>query len=402
MSSIKVKFRPSTSDGREGGIYFQIIHERVIRKWYSDYKIFQNEWNARKSMIVISSNKDADRQSYLLSIRERIKWDKERFSRILTEWSAKKDSFSADEVIEEFALRQTQLSFFNFMESIIVRIKEMGQKRTSETYTSALNSFRRFMNNEDILLDAFDSELMESYQAYLKSNGLVPNSISFYMRILRAVYNRAIEKNIIEDKHPFRHVYTGVDKTTKRAVDINTMKKIKTADLKMYPNAAYARDIFLLSFYFRGMSFVDMAFLKKSDFANGQIAYRRRKTGQRLAVKWTKEMQQIIEQYPSNDTDYLLPIITSSSATPYSQYRRMQYQVNKGLKVVAEKIGLKIPLTFYCSRHSWASIAKSKGVPVGVISDGLGHDSELTTQIYLSTLDSSAVDNANEMILKLL
>ncbi len=80
----------------------------------------------------------------------------------------------------------------------------------------------------------------------------------------------------------------------------------------------------------------------------------------------------------------------------------MQYQVNKGLKVVAEKIGLKIPLTFYCSRHSWASIAKSKGVPVGVISDGLGYDSELTTQIYLSTLDSSAVDNANEMILKLL
>lgn len=76
MSSIKVKFRPSASDGREGRIYFQIIHERVIRKWYSDYKIFQNEWNARKSMIVISSNKDADRQSYLLSIRERIKWDK--------------------------------------------------------------------------------------------------------------------------------------------------------------------------------------------------------------------------------------------------------------------------------------------------------------------------------------
>ncbi|MCM1022244.1 MAG: site-specific integrase, partial [Muribaculaceae bacterium] len=308
----------------------------------------------------------------------------------------------ADEIIEEFGIRQNQQSFFNFMENVIVRLKELGKLRTSQTYTSALNSFRNFKIDEDVIFDGFNSDLMESYQAFLTEKGLIPNSISFHMRILRAVYHRAIEKDITEDKKPFRHVYTGVDKTTKRAIDVKTLKKLKEADLSMQPKAAYARDIFLISFYFRGMSFVDMAYLKKSNLSNGQITYRRRKTGQKLIVKWTKEMQEVLDKYPENDTEYLLPIITSATSTPYSQYRSKQYQVNMGLKAVAKSIGLKMSLTLYCSRHSWASIAKSKGIPVGVISDGLGHDSELTTQIYLSTLDTSAVDKANALIMKLI
>lgn len=399
MASIKVKYRPSTSERGEGRIYFQILHERIARQLSSDYKIFNNEWDGRKSSIAIST--DTDRRAYLQSVRERIKWDVERFARIVAELSSK-GRYTADEIAEEFAIRQKQQSFFGFMEHSIKRLRDLGKRRTSQTYTSALNSFRRFRNGEDVAFDGFDAELMESYQAHLTKKGLIPNSISFHMRILRAVYNRAIEKGITENKFPFRHVYTGVDKTVKRAVDVKALKRIKEVDLSTRPKASYARDIFLLSFYFRGMSFVDMAYLKKSDLSNGAIIYRRRKTGQKLVVKWTKEMQDVLDKYPRNDTEYLLPIVTSTSATPYSQYRSKQYQVNKGLKTVAESVGLKMPLTLYCSRHSWASIAKSKGIPVGVISDGLGHDSELTTQIYLSTLDTSAVDKANALIMKLL
>ncbi len=400
MTSIKVKFRPSTSEGREGKIYFQIIHERIVRQWYSDFKIFSEEWDSKKSVIKLPP--DAERRAYLLSVRERIKWDKDRFNRIIAKFSTTKECYSADEIIEEFMIRQSQQSFFSFMEDVIVRLKDLGKQRTSETYTTALNSFRRFKKNEDVVFDGLDADLMESYQAYLANNGLIPNSISFHMRILRAVYNRAIEKGITDDKRPFIHVYTGVDKTTKRAVDIKTLKRMKDVDLRWHSKAAYARDMFLLSFYFRGMSFVDMAYLKKADLSYGRITYRRRKTGQQLVVKWTKEMQEVLDRYPVNETEYLLPIVTSLSATPHSQYRSKQYQINKGLKIVAERIGLKMSLSLYCSRHSWASIAKSKGVPLGVISDGLGHDSELTTQIYLSTLDTSAVDRANALIIKLI
>lgn len=398
MATVKVKLRPSASKNREGRIFFQIIHERIVRQWNSDYKIFSGERDFKNSAIIISES--SERRDYLISIRERIKWDTARFKRVIADFSAGREHFTAEEVIEEFMFKQQQQSFFPFMESVIIKLRALGKQRTSETYTAAINSFRRFNNNETVVFDGFNSELMESYEAYLSSRGLIPNSISFHMRILRAVYNRAIEKGITEDKRPFRHVYTGVDKTAKRALDLKTLRKIKDIDLSLIPKVEYARDMFLLSFYFRGMSFVDMAYLKKSDCANGILTYRRRKTGQSLSIKWRPEMQKLLDKYPANSTEYLLPIITSSKASAYSQYRTKQYKINLGLKTVASRIGLDMPLTLYCSRHSWASIAKAKGVPVGIISDGLGHESELTTRIYLSSLDTTAVDRANALILK--
>lgn len=164
----------------------------------------------------------------------------------------------------------------------------------------------------------------------------------------------------------------------------------------------YARDMFLMSFYLRGMSFVDMAFLRKTDLSQGYISYRRRKTGQPLTIKWTDEMQGIVNKYPVNSTRYLLPIITNPAVNELNAYRRCGYRINFNLKIVAELASLKIPLTLYYARHSWASIARSKGVPLSVISEGMGHDSESTTRIYLASLDVSVIDSANSLIISLL
>ena len=113
------------------------------------------------------------------------------------------------------------------------------------------------------MLDCITSETMEGYEAWHRKRGVAPNTISFYTRILRAVYNRAVEDDIIENRNPFRHVYTGVDKTVKRALPLALIKKIKVLDLSLIPTLDYARDMFLMSFYLRGMSFIDMAFLRR-------------------------------------------------------------------------------------------------------------------------------------------
>ena len=155
-----------------------------------------------------------------------------------------------------------------------------------------------------------------------------------------------------------------------------------------------------MSFYLRGMSFVDMAYLKKSDLQDGSITYRRRKTGQQLIIGWEPEMQMILDKYPENSTDYLLPIITNQATDARSTYRSKGYNINRNLKKIAEMISVAIPLTLYVARHSWASVAKAKGIPISVISEGMGHDSEATTQIYLASLDASVVDRANNIILK--
>ena len=158
--------------------------------------------------------------------------------------------------------------------------------------------------------------------------------------------------------------------------------------------------MFLMSFFLRGMSFVDMAFLKKTDLKNGYIIYRRRKTGQSLVIAWTKEMQVLLDKYPENSTEYLLPIIRNPDVNERSTYRNVGYNINHNLKKIAVIVGVSIPLTLYVARHSWASAAKAKGIPLSVISEGMGHDSEATTRIYLSSLDTSVVDRANSLILK--
>ena len=398
MASIKVKFRPSTVADHEGTIYYQIIHERKVRQLLSDYKVFPDEWDESRSMV--TTTQKSERKSFILSIRERIRWDVERLNKITKKLDANGLSYTADDVIDEFNRYANEYSLFNYMESIIVKLKQNGKVRTSETYKSALSSFKKFRQDEDIMLDCLTSEVMESYEAWLKGRGVALNTISFYTRILRAVYNRAVEDDIIENRNPFKHVYTGVDKTVKRALPLPVIKKIKALDLSLNTSLDYARDMFLMSFYLRGMSFIDMAFLKKSDLKNGYVTYRRRKTGQQLIIEWTKEMQMILDKYPENATDYLLPIIRNPGTNERCTYRNMGYNINHNLKKIAQMVGVQIPLTLYVARHSWASAAKAKGIPLSVISEGMGHDSEATTQIYLASLDTSVVDRANSLILK--
>ncbi len=290
---------------------------------------------------------------------------------------------------------------FTFMESVITNLKTLGKIRTSETYATSLSSFRRFRRGKDMALEAVDSDTMTAYEAWLKDSGLSPNTSSFYMRNLRAVYNRAVEKGLITHRYPFKHVYTGVEKTIKRAVPLKTIRQIREMDLSDNPAADYARDMFLFSFYTRGMSFVDMAYLRKKNLQGGILSYRRRKTGQQLFVKWEKCMQEIVDKYDMPQSDYLLPIIkTSCNVEARKQYIYASHNINRSLKAIGRRLGLPLPLTMYVSRHAWASIAKSKNVPVSVISEGLGHDSETTTRIYLASLDSQAIDRANNMILK--
>ena len=398
MASIKVKFRPSTVADHEGTIYYQIIHERKVRQLLSDYKVFPSEWDESRSMVTTSQK--SERKSFILSIPERIRWDVERLNKIDKKLDSNGLTYTADDVIDEFNRYANEYSLFNFMESIIVKLKHNGKVRTSETYKSALSSFKKFRQDEDIMLDCLTSEIMEAYEAWHKSRGVAPNTISFYARILRAVYNRAVEDDIIENRNPFKHVYTGVDKTVKRALPLPVIKKIKALDLSLNSSLDYARDMFLMSFYLRGMSFIDMAFLKKSDLKNGYVTYRRRKTGQQLIIEWTKEMQMILDKYPENATDYLLPIIKNPGTNERCTYRNMGYNINHNLKKIAKMVGVQIPLTLYVARHSWASAAKAKGIPLSVISEGMGHDSEATTQIYLASLDTSVVDRANSLILK--
>ena len=400
MASVKIKFRTSTVKGGQGTIFYQVIHNRVARQVKTGYRIYESEWNGNLSEIVMPRF-DETRKAYLSEIRDKVANDTRKFRRIMASLEHNGNPYTSDDVVSAFVSFNPQNSFFSFMEEVIANLIKLGKIRISETYTTSLNSFCRFRNDKDVPLDKIDSDMMQAYEAWLKTNGVSPNSSSFYMRNLRAVYNRAVEKELMPQRFPFKHVYTGVDKTVKRAVPLKTIRRIKEMDLSLNPSADFARDMFLFSFYTRGMSLVDMVYLKKKDLANGILSYRRRKTGQQLLIRWEKPMQEIVDKYDTGSSIYLLPIIKPhSKKDERTQYIYAGHNINRNLKSIGRKLGLSLPLTMYVARHSWASAARSKNVPLSVISEGMGHDSEATTRIYLASLDNMVIDRANSLILK--
>lgn len=399
MTSIKVKFRPSSTIQKEGTLHFQIIHHREVRKLRTGYRLFPSEWNTVLKRINVSAGKNEERRLYLTALKKHIDADLFKIKECINRLKQENKPYTADRIVELYSTHEGSCTFLLYGKELLVELKKIGKVRTADTYRNALGSFERFLNDRaDIPLEDMDSNLMIAYESWLKGTGICPNTSSYYMRNLRAIYNRAVEQGFVAQQNPFKHVYTGIDKTKKRAVSLDVIREIR--DLKLTKKSlAFAKDIFLFSFYTRGMSFVDMAFLRKKDLQNGILTYRRNKTDQQLFVKWEKPMQELIDKYDTFDTSYLLPIIRNNGVDEWHQYQNAAHRVNRNLKQIGKQIGLDIPLTTYVARHAWASIAQSKNVSLSVISKALGHDSEQTTRIYLSSLDTSVVDRANNLIL---
>ena len=400
MATVKVKFRPSSVITKEGTLYYQITHNRVVRQINTGYKLYPTEWSSFTSKIVVPPNAEESRYHYLLALQNSLKKETARLAEIIVRLNRTDSTYTADRIVELYNLRSDNDSFLLFTRNLIVQLKQIGKVRTAETYTCALNSFIRFQGETDLFWEAVDSNLMMEYEVYLKAEGVCPNTSSYYMRSLRAIYNRAVEKELTIQRYPFKHVYTGIDKTVKRAVPVKVIRQIRNLNLELSPMLDYARDIFMFSFYTRGMSFVDMAYLKKKDLHNGILSYRRQKTNQQLFIKWEKPMQEIIDKYDTTGTPYLLPIIKDVGKDESRQYKNASHLVNFKLKKIGMQLGLTIPLTTYVARHGWASIAKSKNIPISTISEAMGHDSENTTRIYLASLNTSVIDKANSLIIK--
>lgn len=399
-TSIKLKFRASVKPQKEGTLIFQVIHDRKVRRIRSQFKIFKEEWDEAAGRILLAASAPS-RCSQLQIIRFNVEWEFRRLRKIIDTLERSGKEWNLDEVIQKFNPDiNKEYSVFHFIQGQILRKKQLGKIRSSETYQATLNSFMNFRQGIDLTFDMFDSELMELYEAELQRRGVVRNTSSFYLRILRTNYKLAVEKGLTQDCHPFKHVYCGMDKTVKRCLSFEEIKRMKELDLSLKPALDFARDMFIFSFCTRGMSFVDMAYLKKSDLKNGYLIYRWKKTGQLLTIEWTRQMQVILDKYESNPTQYLLPLILREDGNERRQYQNQMMKINRRLKEIASLVHLSVPLSLYYSRHSWATIARGKSIPLSVISEGLGHDSELTTQIYLDSIKSVEVDRANRKILR--
>lgn len=398
MIALKIMFKlTKSSNAKEGFLYYLIIHQEKTYPIVTPHKIYINEWDKRRGTITTVQCNNS-RKEQLDFIQRKIHNDTLFFNTII-----QSGTFTIGDIIEKVKRRIRMPSLFEFMESLIITYKQHGKIRTSETYHSTLNSIKRFRKDKDIALSDIDYSFIASYINYLKDSGLQHNTIAFYVHRTRAVYNKATTLNLVEQQFPFKHLKTNFEKTIKRAIHPKQLKLLKSLDLKYPSSRSLARDIFLFSFYTRGMSFIDIAYLQKKDIKNGYLIYQRKKTGQKLFIHWEICMQQIANKHKSKaSSPYLFPFIDLSKGETRKQYHNALTLINRNLKKLGKDIGLESPLTMYVARHSWATIAKHQGIPLSVISEGMGHNNERTTQIYLASLDYDTLDKANRKIIKLL
>lgn len=393
-TTVKVKLRPSSVEGKAGVIYYQITHNRKTQQITTTLRVPPSGWDADIERLAPSAPNSSIVQS-------RIDSDIALLQRVIVDLDKRGFDYSVSDIVNRYKSPQSRILVLDYMHAQVEQLRAMNRLGTAKNYEKTMCSFAEFLGDVSLPLSALTEQVITDYNAFLVQRGLVRNSVSFYMRVLRAIYNKAVRQKLIEQQHPFTEVYTGIDHTRKRAVSEAIIAQLHRLELKAGTPLALCRDIFIFSYCTRGMAFVDIAYLRRSNIQNGMICYARRKTGQQLSIRIEPSIQRIIDRYADTNSPYIFPIISSLDAVEaYEQYRVALNTHNRLLGRLSDMLGCDCKLTSYTSRHSWATAARNHNVPISVISQGMGHTSEQTTRIYLTMLENSVIDDANRGIIE--
>lgn len=420
MTTLKFILRKSNRGNLfEGRISARLIHERKVRVSTLAIGLFPNEWNEQEEKIIFGEE-GTQRYRYLNRASEALKNYREQFSEVI-ECLEKQGSYDVRDINIGYQNRQDMSSLQGFTSYLSRRIEKSGQGRTARAYLTTCRAFRTFNKGADIPLKYINSYMIKEFETYLKERSKSMNTISYYMRMLRAIYRKAVKEKLIENRieNPFEKVFTGFQRTRKRALSVEQLRALNTLDYSQLLEDEETKDslcskekkddglydswrYFFFCFHARGMSYVDMAYLRKENIRHGVISYYRKKTGQMIEITVTPVLKRIIDSFAGDVkfTPYVFPIIKDINKSHRTQYETGLNTQNRRLKILAKKAALVIDwgLSTHVSRHSWATTGKVRNLPMSVISEGLGHKSERTTTTYLASFDSETIDKASEAI----
>lgn len=398
MTSIKARLN-RTRLGVDGmyPLVIQVIRGRVKREISTPFRLSADEFDARRE-VAIPRSRSKSRILELRRISEYLIYIKEELESLVCSLSERGD-FSADDLIRAYRSRNDLSRFFVYAGYRISELECSGRNGTAANYRAAVSAFSRFLDNRDLSFDELTVKTLEGFIECRRKQGNSANTILFYIRQLRALYNKASDEGYVHAcVNPFVKIRLKGEATPKRAVSRKEISRIVDFDLAgRHEHLGLARDLFMFSLYSRGMSFVDMCYLTRENLNGDMLVYRRRKTGQWLRVKVEAPLRALLRKYAAADSLYLLPMLRGDDS--YGGYRYIQRRLNKRMRELGDLLGFGFPLTFYVARHTWATLAHDKGIPMAVISEGMGHTSEKTTRIYLAEMNHRVIDKANRAVM---
>lgn len=399
MASVKaiLDTRRAKSDGTFN-IIFRITHFKKVYTLNSGISIQECYWNTR--------NNEVDKHhpnSKLLNI----KLSKEYF-KIEQALLQLDNEFTIDKLrkmLNGKSIDETADTFKVFADKMIKQMFEANRTGNAIVYNSAVTRLIKYCGR-DLSFTEINYELLDAFKHHLITSGLKQNSIANYFRSIRAIYNKAIKLKVVDrSNYPFYDITIKSEKTSKRATSKEEIFKLVNTPSE--ENSIQRKSVmyFLLSFYLRGISFTDLAYLKRDNIINGRIEYKRRKTHKNYSVKLFKQADNLINYFNTAGNSYLLPILSNDIVEDSLEAKKIISQwiktTNKYLKRLGIQTGLTTPVTTYTSRHSFATIAKRLGYSNELIAEALGHEyGNKITNIYLDSFDTEVLDNMHYEVIK--
>ncbi|HKR04588.1 MAG TPA: site-specific integrase [Bacteroidia bacterium] len=403
MASIKVKlFEGKKLRNGEHPIVIQVIRDRKRKIISLGHSCSINLWDYKQG---IPKKKHPNFKELSIKIGNAIN-DARKLQLNLE--NEKKD-FTLNEFEQKFRNKNKKLTVLTFIDLIIQNLIKANKIGNADVYKYSRRELIKFMNGADFTFSEIDQSFLRKFEMFFQERGLMGNSIGLNFRTLRSIYNKAISEGYAKkSEYPFYEFKISKfnTETQRRAIQKTEISKIIKYHAKKTSITFHSKNYFLFSFYTRGMNFIDMAKLTWDNIIDDRIIYERSKTGKKQNVKLLMPALKILNYYKKLKKDkYVFPILNDSiHKTPLSiNYRveKMTKITNAGLKEIASDVGIKVNLTTYVARHSWATILKHEGVSTPIISEGLGHLTEETTQVYLDSFGNEILDNANEVLLNI-
>jgi integrase len=401
MAKISILLRDAQNKNGLYPIVLRIIKNRKVKIITLGMDCEKSNWDEKSSQF----NKNMPnhiQKNLLLSKLKQKAWT------IIDQFNIDEVDFTLNQFEEKFRGKESsKITVLEFWEDKIKDLNLAGRTGNARAHHDTKNSFFRFCKNQKILFKEITVEMLDKYETHLRSTGSNDGGIGVRMRELRAVFNDAIKKGVVDEKYyPFKtyKVSKLKGKGFKKALSRKEVRLIENLDEIAYPHLVEAKHLFVFSYYTRGMNFFDIMKLRWENIVDDKIIYTRSKTKGRFIIKILEPVNDILSYYKKTKSNagYVFPILLHDNLTPIQVENRKAKKLkrfNNDLKKIAEIVGINKPLTSYVARHSYATNLKQIGVSTDLISQSMGHQNIAITSAYLKEFDNDVIDDANEKLL---
>ncbi len=402
MASIKILLRNKANKEGQYPVVLKIIKDRQIKVITLGISCLKKDWDKANTRFKKSQSNYMQRNRALLK-------KKEEALKIIDDFFLEGIDFTLNQFEDKFrGGKSSKVTVSEFWKEKVSDLNRAGRTGNARAYKDVYNSFFKFHKNKNLVFREITPTLLDKYETYLRSKNNSDGGIGVKMREIRALFNDAIKKGVVDEKYyPFKiyKVSKLKGKGLKKALTRDEMKLMEALNIEENPHLIDTKNYMLFSYYMGGMNFVDMMKLKWENIQGDRVLYIRSKTKGRFSVKMLEPVKQIIAYYKTQvrPTDYVFPILLKENLTPMQIENRKHKTLsrfNKQLKEIAKIQGVQQNVTSYVIRHSFATNLKFAGISTDLIGESMGHHDVSVTKAYLKEFDDDVIDDAMSKLLE--